>query len=176
MKNITYKILALIFLSFWLSSKVTAQEVNYKAQSLFVYNFIKYGKWPAPPLNNEFVITVLGDTPLTTELQAMAKVKKTGDGYSIVIRKANNVNDLGTSQLIYIPDSRSKELKEVMAKTQGQPVLLIAEREGLAKKGAAINFVTLENDALKFELSRKMLESRNIKMAGPIVQLALLID
>ncbi len=174
MKNIKYIIA--VFLGLLVSQVAQAQEVNYKAQSLFLYNFIKYSKFPTLPLNNEFVITVLGETPLLAELQAMAKVKKTTEGYPIVIRKANTVNDIGTSQLVYIPDSRSKDLKLAVEKTQGQPVLIIAEREGLAKKGAVINFVTLDDDVLKFELSRKVLENRKLRMAGEIVQLALLVD
>lgn len=175
MKNLLIKISFVLLLGF-ISVAAQAQEMNYKAQSLFLYNFIKYSKWPSAPLNNEFVITVVGDTPLTTELQAMAKIKKTPEGYNIVIRKANTANDIGTTQLVYLADNKSKELKPLLEKTKGQPVLIVAEREGLTKKGAAINFITLDNDILKFELSRKMLESHKLRMAGELVQLALLVD
>lgn len=35
---------------------------------------------------------------------------------------------------------------------ENKPILIVGEREGLAKKGAALSFVTLEDDVLKFDI------------------------
>jgi len=40
----------------------------------------------------------------------------------------------------------------------------------LAKKGACINFVALENDNLKFEVNKKQLAFHNLKMADALMQ------
>ena len=49
--------------------------------------------------------------------------------------------------------------------------LLIAECEGLAKKGAGPNFVTLEDETLKFEVNKKVIEAHNLKIPKVLVSL-----
>ena len=53
--------------------------------------------------------------------------------------------------------------------------LLIAEREGLAKKGAGINFVTMEDETLKFEVNKKVIEAHNLKIPKMLFSLGLVV-
>jgi hypothetical protein len=49
--------------------------------------------------------------------------------------------------------------------------MIIAEREGLHKKGAAMSFIVI-NNKLKFDINMKELEKRNLKISAQLTTLA----
>jgi hypothetical protein len=148
-----------------------AQERDYKAYSIYVYNFIKYIEWPQASKNGEFVIAVIGDSPITNELKVLAASKK-ANGQTIVIRKITTLAELANAQILYISTGKSSVIKEALEKTKNLPTLVIGEREGLVKKGAGINFVTLDDDTLKFELNKKAIEEHNLQISTTLISLA----
>ena len=156
-------------------SKSSAQDVNYKSYTLFVYNFMKYIEWPPESSKGDFTIGVLGDSPIMTELQNLAKTKKV-KGKSIVIKKIATVDEAAACHLVYISPSKSSMLKSINEKTKGKSVLLVGEREGLAEKGAGISFVTLEDDVLKFDINKSTIEQRNLKIPGSLISLGIVVD
>ena len=148
-----------------------SQERDYKAYSIYVYNFIKYIEWPPASKTGEFVICVIGDSPILKELKTLAATKKAG-GQTIVIKKINSISEMGNAQILYISSSKSNTIKEVLEKTKNLPTLVIGEREGLVKKGAGINFVTLDDETLKFQLNKKAIEEHNLQISSSLVSLA----
>jgi hypothetical protein len=75
---------------------------------------------------------------------------------------------------MYISSSvKSSLLKPAIEKTKTMSALLITEREGQAKKGAGINFVTEEDDTLKFEVNRKVIEGNKLKISNALMSLGL---
>ena len=66
-----------------------------------------------------------------------------------------------------------KALKE---QTKDKPVLIVGEREGLAKKGASLSFVTEEGDELKFDINKKEIEQHQLKISSQLVSLGTLIN
>lgn len=159
------------FLMLNFSSRMQAQERDYKAYSIYIYNFIKYIEWPQSSKSGEFVIAVIGDSPLTKELRALASSKK-ANGQTIVVRNIQNVSEIVNFQMLYIPASKSSILKEALEQTKNSPTLVIAEREGLVKKGAGINFVTLDDETLRFEMNKKAIEGHNLQISQTLVSLA----
>ena len=151
-----------------------AQDVNYKAYSVYVYNFIKYIEWPQEYRTGEFVIAVIGDSPVTAELRNLAATKK-ANGQTIVIKKYASVAEVERCHILYISSAKSSVLKQAIEKTKNTPTLVIAEREGLAKKGAAINFVTLEDETLKFELNKKAIDAHKLKVSTMLISLGLVV-
>lgn len=100
-----------------------------KPQGLFCVwmHFIKYIEWPEESKKGDFVIAFTGNLLITAEFKTLATSKK------------------AIGQKTY----------RKLWKNQNMSALLVAEREGLAKKGAGINFDTLEDNTLKFEVNKK---------------------
>jgi hypothetical protein len=158
-------------LSLTFSNKCNAQEKDYKAYSIYVYNFIKYIEWPPSSKTGEFVIAVIGDSPITKELRALAASKK-ANGQTILVRNIMSLSEIGTAQILYISAGKSSLIKEAEEKTKNLPTLVIGEREGLVKKGAGINFLTLEDDTLRFELNKKAIKEHNLQISQTLISLA----
>lgn len=163
-----------LLLNITMSNRAAAQEVDYKSYTLFVYNFMKYIEWPEDNNKGNFVIGVLGNSPIIKELETLALTKKS-KGRTIVIKKLLSAEEAGDCNLIYIASSKSNLLKKILVKTKDKPILLVAEREGLAGKGAALSFVTLEDDALKFDINKRMIESHNLKIPMALLSLGIVV-
>ena len=145
-------------------------DVDYKAYCLFVYNFIKYIEWPN--IENEFILGVAGDSPVLKELQNLAKTKK-AKGKPILIKIISSADDALKCNLVYICSSKSSMLKAFLEKTKGKPILLVGEREGLAKKGACLSFITMDDDVLKFEFNKTAIEQHQLKIPTALTNLGL---
>ena len=169
-----YCLLLGLFLMFLLgrSQKVYSQDVDHKAYTLFLYNFMKYVEWPST--DGDFIIGVVGESPVKKELQELAKNKK-AKGRQIVVINIANANDALLCNMVFIPSSKSAELKPLLEKVKGKSVLIVAEREGLAKKGASISFVIDDDDALKFDINKSALDSHSLKIASMLIKLGFLV-
>src|SRR6202008_339110 len=137
--------LELIILMSALGKRAAAQDMNYKAYTLFVYNFMKYVEWPEEASKGDFIVGVFGDSPIYNELVELAKLKK-AKGRNIQIRKVNSADEAQQCHLLYLCSSKTKEFKIIQEKSKNKPVLVVGEREGLAGKGSALSFVTLDDD------------------------------
>ncbi|MEO6303577.1 MAG: YfiR family protein [Bacteroidia bacterium] len=157
------------------SGNYKAQETDYKAYTLFIYNFMKYVEWPEAQNKGDFILAVLGDSPINKELETLAATKKI-KGRNIVIRKCKTPEDTYGCHLLFIPSSKSAVVKLLKDQNKDKPVLIVGEREGLAKKGASLSFVTLEDDELKFDINKKEIEQHQLKIASSLISLGIVIN
>ena len=170
-KNILLPILCLLLLC-GKPERMHAQDIDTKAYTLFLYNFMKYVEWPST--EGDFVIGVVGDSPVKTELQVLAKTKK-AKGRQIVVISVASLSDAVLCNMVYIPTPKSAELRPMLEKVKGKSVLIVAEREGLAKKGAGISFFIDDDDALKFDINKSAIDSQSLKIAQMLLQLGILV-
>lgn len=168
-------LLAVLILRGIYSGNYKAQETDYKAYTLFIYNFMKYVEWPEAQSKGDFVLAVLGDSPISKELQALAATKKI-KGRNIVIKKCNTPEETVGCHLLYISSSKSAAVKILKEQTKDKPILIVGEREGLAKKGAGLSFVTLEDDELKFDINKKEIEQHQLKISSSLLSLGIVIN
>lgn len=154
--------------------EANAQSRDYRSQVIFIYNFIKYVNWPVN--EDHFVIGVVGDSPITEELNRLASIKKTPDGKPITIKAIQDLRTVMICNIIYISDAHSKDLPQIVSIIKADPTLIVAERDGLVKKGAEISFFTQDDDKLGFSISRKKLENKKLMVSGELLRLAELAD
>jgi hypothetical protein len=157
-----------------LSAFNTTDAQDYKFHSVFMYNFTKYIQWPTSYQSGDFVIGVLGDSPIIESLEKMAESKTVGaQKFSIVRYKS--VDEINKCHMLFIPSNRSKQLKDALNKVNGQSTLVITEKNGLGVEGSCINFVLVDGK-WKFELNKPATEKNNLKVSGDLAKLAILID
>jgi hypothetical protein len=155
------------------NNKAHSQDVDYKAYSVFLYNFMKYIEWPSN--DGDFIIGVVGESRVKKELEELAKNKKI-KGRKIVLISVVIPTDALLCNLVYLPTASSSSLKAIAEKIKNKSILIVAEREGLAKKGADISFLIDEDDALRFYFNKSVLDSHNLKIANILVGLGILVE
>jgi len=175
-----YKLILRLWLLCWLPlflcpTKTIAQEINYKSQSLYIYKFISYIEWPEDAVAEEFRVGIYGNSPIFSELEIMASIKKAPNGQSIIVQYINSIDEVEGLDLLYIASSKSREMRTINERIINTPTLTVAERDGMARKGAIISFIILDNDILKFEINKTLLEKNELKIAPDLLKLGYIV-
>jgi hypothetical protein len=147
-----------------------AQEEMFKA--LFMYNFTKDIEWPNK--NGDFVITVLGNSPIVGELEKIATKKKVGN-QPIKVLKVNNPSEIRYPHIVYIAPAKSSQLREVISNLNNKPVLVISDKPGLADQGSGINYVKI-NGKQKFEINPSQITDTGLKLNSFLISLGIVVE
>ena len=148
-----------------------SQDLDYRAQSLYIYKFTKFVYWPQEKTTGDFVIGIYGNSPIIEELRLMASIKKGGKEQNIVVKEINTEDDLLSCHIIYVSSSKSRQLRALAEHIGNNPVLIVAEREGMATKGATISFVITDYEILKFEVNVGKLEEQKMTISDDLIKL-----
>lgn len=169
MKRIVLLGILSLFLSVGLTS---AQDDMFKA--LFIYNFTKDIQWPDTYAQGDFVIGVMGASPIVEELEKIALKKKVGV-QTMVIKKLNTTADIGKCNIVFLPAAKSSMLSSVITAVKGKPTLIISDKPGLAKEGAGINFVMVDGKQ-KFEINTTAITSSGLKITTFLINLGIKVQ
>ena len=161
--------LVIFFILTGLSEIHAQQATDYSVQANIIYRFTKYIDWPVSKKSGDFVIGIIGETPLADELKGFIANKMAGS-QKIVIKKFSASTESYNCHILFISEDESSSLKKIAARTAGNAILIVSESEGLALQGACINFIIV-SDHLKLEINKTNIEQRNLSIASELLQL-----
>lgn len=164
------KILLFFLISFIIGLQM-AEAQNEKFKALFMYNFTKYLEWPASASQGDFVITVLGDSPIVDELNVIAQKKQIGF-QNLKVKQSGSPAQIPPSQIVYIPSDRTDQIKQVLEKVSDSSTLVITDAVGAIGKGAGINYI-VQGEKQKFEISESNISARGIKVGAALLSLGI---
>jgi hypothetical protein len=156
-----------------LGPKTWSQTIDYAVKANIIYRLTKYIEWPESKGSGDFVIGIVGETPLFAELKNFAS-NKTAGSRKIVVRKFSTSAGAYDCHILFISEDESGSLKKIAARTAGSAILLVSEADGLALKGACINFIIV-SEHLRLEINKNNIEKRNLNIASELVQLGIAI-
>jgi hypothetical protein len=166
--------LVFMLLFFAGSSSVSAQKnVNYALHANIIYRFTKYIDWPEKQKSGDFIIGVVGETPLHEELKDFISNKFAGK-QRIVVKKFSESATSFNCHILFISSEESESMKKIAAATSGTPTLIVSESEGLARKGSCINFIVV-NEHLKIEINKNNIDKRNLDIASELLSLGVIV-
>ena len=152
------------------------QGVDYRIQSLYLYKFTKFIEWPEHKTQGEFIFGVYGNSPIYDELKIMASIKTAAKNQEIIVKQINTIDELTDEyHILYVASSKSREIRQIAAKMSGKPVLIVAERDGLALKGAGINFIIMEDNTLRFEVNKRELQNHRLIISPELLKLGYVV-
>jgi len=156
-------------------SKLRAQqEKDYAIHANIIYHFTKYIDWPDYKKSGDFIIGVIGDSPLYDELIVNMSNKTVGK-QKIVIKRFSSGETSFFCHILFIGEDESSVLKKIALRTAGNPILLVSEEDGLARMGSCINFITV-SDHLKLEINKNNIGQRGLSIASELLQLGKVVN
>jgi hypothetical protein len=147
--------------------------MDYAVEANIIFRFTKYIEWPTSSRTGDFIIGIVGDSPLTDELKSFV-VNKMAGSRKITIKKYSSVAGSFNCDILFISEDESSNLKKIATRTAGSPILLVSESDGLALQGACINFIIV-SDHLKLEINKNNIEHRNLSIASELVQVGIVV-
>lgn len=155
-------------------SRTYAQNgADYTVHANIIYHFTKYINWPADKKSGDFVIGIIGESPLFDKLKAFIANKTVGN-QRIVIRRFAASSASFNCHILFIGEEESDSLKKVASRTAAHSILIVTESDGLARKGSCINFV-IADDRLRLEINKKNIEQRTLGIATELLNLGTIV-
>lgn len=170
-----YKIFLLSTLLLLLGvSKMNAQQnVNYAIDANIIYRFTKYVNWPNDKKTGEFIIGIVGESPLYDELKKITADKWVGN-QKIVVKKFSSSTASFNCQILFVSEDKSSSMKKIASITGRSSTLLVSESDGLARKGSCINFIIVD-ERLKLEINKANIDERHLDIASELLSLGTII-
>jgi hypothetical protein len=148
-----------------------------QVKAAYLLRFADYVEWPAASdtdANPPFLICVLGAHPVLRIL-AQATDLPAIKGRTVVARQVDVVEDASPCDILFIPPAQAGRIGEVHAQLRSQPVLVVGDSPGLARRGAVINFV-MQNERLRFEISIGTARAAGLKISAGLLKLATIVE
>jgi hypothetical protein len=165
-----YRLLTVSILLFW-SIATTANAQVDKLKAAYLYNFATMTNYPPSHQTGNFIIVVVGNSPIISELDAIAKVKKIGS-QSIEVKKVNSISEITHAHIVFLPEDQKSKLGDLLSKTSSAPTVVVGDSDGSSSKGAVFNFVLIDQK-LRFEVNESKANAKGIKLAANLVKLGI---
>lgn len=164
--------LVLILVGFSSNAQTQAQEYDLKAAC--IYNITKFIYWEPTSNGDEFIIGIIGSSPIYEPLVELVKTK-TVNNKRIVVKQFTKAEEINNCDMLFIPKNTTISLDEILDRAMSKKILTISEKEGYAQQGTTINFIN-DNDRLKFEVNIKTLDSLGLKASSQFLKLTIIIN
>lgn len=176
MKNLLrYSIVFILAFSSLSFQQMQNYDTNAKRKAVFLYNFTKLFDWPEKMKSGNFIIQIVGSNAnLSQELNKMATSKQVGN-QKLEIKNTTSLDPSIKPHIIYLLTESSDLLRDASVKYKGNGTLIVTEKAGLAKLGAAINFVVADNKQA-FEFSQNNAKKAGLKPGDGLNGLAIVVD
>ncbi len=148
------------------------QSFDYKENSAYVFNFIKYISWPAK--KSEITVGVVGKSPIEGELREVVSRKK-NSSFNLIIKNIEPAESRSVDVVI-VSEKANAYLKEINDLTRNLPILIISEKGNQSRLGACISFFMDDENNFKteYQLSMHNCRARGLTVGEQILNNAIL--
>lgn len=167
--------LALLFINFWTATAQAPPSREVQVKAVFVYNFVQFAEWPATSFSDPsspLIIGILGEDPFGSFLDRIVHGEKTGE-HPIQVRRFANAEEAGSSHILFIDKSKSRDIEQILEKLKGKNILTISDMKDFASRGGVIGLF-VEDNKTKFEVNLKEYKNSNVVISSRVLRLATL--
>lgn len=151
-------------------SAVAAEPSEAELKAEMVERFTRFVDWEPSDLPGEsLAICVVGESPLTQPLDRIARTRKIKDRKAAV--RTVDAAAAADCHVVLIGGTDRKRLTAVLARTEGRPILTIADAPGAGAGGSIINFYP-DGKHVKFEVNTRAARDSGLKVRAKLLRLA----
>lgn len=168
--------ISLLFLMF--ASALQAQVSEYEYKAAFIERFTRFVEWPwegvADTLQTHFTITIIGENPFKSSLEELfSEIQIKNKTVHLVY--TNEINGLTNSNIIFIAKSKRKQLKEILLRVKGKPILIISDTKGFGARGTHINMY-VEQNYIRYEINKEAIKKSSLKVSSLLLSSAKIVS
>jgi hypothetical protein len=153
-----------------LSAK-TASPTEYQLKAVFLFNFAQFVDWPQesfPEAKVPLVIGVLGEDPFGTYLDEIVS-GETVNTRQLEVQRYRRVDEIKTCHILFISQSESKQLEQIVAALKGRSILTVSDSAGFTRQGGMIRFVTDKNK-LRLRINLEAATAANLTISSKLLR------
>ena len=169
---------ALILSLAWAAAALAAEDpaplIEQQIKAAFLYKFAAYVEWPPGVLagaESPIVIGVAGADRIAQELNQAVR-GQTISGRTLRVRRLEPGESAdGCCHILFIGAGERRRAKELLARSEGRPVLTVTDSGIEHPKGSVINFLAFEN-RVRFDISREAAERNGLLLRSQLLAVA----
>jgi len=171
-------IAAVWFLACGLCASATALAAPTPGQveAVFLFNFTQFVDWPPQAFagpSSPIVIGVLGSDPFGASLDEVVR-GETVNGHPLVVHRAQHIEELADSQILFISRSERARLASILAALKGRNILTVSDLEGFASEGGMIRFVLMENK-VRLRVNLEATKAAGLTLSSKLLRVAQIV-
>jgi hypothetical protein len=169
---------ALLVLSACGSPLAQAQASReYDLKAVFLYNLASFVDWPPSAFelqDSPFVIGVIGDDPFGGVLDEVVRNEFRGR-HPLVVRRFGRSDDIRACHILFVSESESHRLQNVLRQVRGHPILTVADLPGFVEVGGMIGFET-QDDRLALFVNPSAVSAVNLTLSSKLLEVSQIVD
>jgi len=161
----------ILLLTLFCSAAFARSENEIKV--VYLYNFIKFIKWPQEPTTNNITICLYGENTFGDAIEKLNTLKARNRPL-VVVYPDSDKDSIGEDincSVVFIGPSEDKIADDLLTKIDSNPVLTVSDIDSFTDKGGIIGFIKLGN-VVKFDINLKQARSSNIQISSKLLELA----
>ncbi len=171
-----FRVLLWLGFCFLCTGNLSAQVLKeYDLKAVFLYNFAQFVEWPpeafalpASPL----VIGVLGQDHFGKSFDDLIQAETTSRR-KIKIERSRKFTDLQNCHILFIDQSESANLDEILRKCRGKPILTVSDIVGFSLRGGMIEFITDEKEKkIRLHIKNSAAKDSHLAISSKLLKLA----
>jgi hypothetical protein len=142
-------------------------------KAAYVYNFARFVSWPADsPLAvaPAFTLGVLDDEPLADALEAVVRDRQIA-GRPVAVRRFVDVEEVVPCPVLYVGRAGSRDLRPLLDRLRGWPVLTVGDTAGFASRGGVIGLYP-EDRRIRFEVRPSAARAAGLRVSSKLLRLS----
>lgn len=175
-KHLKISVLCFLWLSFIVHGTAdavnAAKEEDIKAAYLF--NLGSYTEWPDSAFVDAdavFKLCILGETPVTQVLQAVAPQRKINNRSTQVIELSADLQAADNCHLIFVAHTAQALVASLLEQVKQKPVLTVSEIERFIHNGGMIEFYMLDN-RVRLAIAPESITDTGLKPSSQLMRVA----
>lgn len=152
-----------------------AAPSEYDVKAAFLYNFARFGEWPTAAFadGGKLRLCVIGNDPFGPALGAIAG--KPVASRSVEILRLDAGDDARRCQIAFIGGGNLAAATQIARRLERLPVLTVAEMQGFAAAGGAIEFYLLDN-RVRFAINPDAAQRAGVTLSSQLLRLAQIVQ
>ena len=154
-------------------------DTEYKVKAAYIYNFVKFVKWPPGELPADaepFTICAAGPEHLGTDLEDTVRDKKI-DAHPLVVRLLKNDDNIKSCQVLFLSGSEAARTAALISPPTHPGLLTVFDNDanGIAPEPRMITFVMAAN-RVRFAINNGAAERAGLTISSKLLALAVKVD
>jgi hypothetical protein len=172
--NFKKKLLILLLLMIF-SNFLKSQSVEYSVKALYIEKFARFTDWENDFGGENFVITILGDSPFNGELEKLAKKTKIKNK-PIKIIYIKNLEEIKDCNLLFICSSERNNISDIIKQMENISTLIVADIPDSCKKGVHLSFYIDDTGTIHYEVNPKSLKKAKLTVDMQLLSFGKIIN
>ena len=159
-----------------MSADAQARVSQYDLESVYVFDFAKFVRWPEPAADKPFDLCVASAAGQKGFADVLKKTVagETLDGRTLRVRGVDRIDDETGCNVLFL-DGSAKNVTALLAAAAGKPILTVSDVPDFLASGGMIQFVTVDS-RVRFSVNLTPVSRSGLSMNAELLKVAVKVQ